>query len=42
MQKVKLINLILEMKKQTYRRLNDMIYTKGETKKRTVTRKQNA
>lgn len=40
MQKVKIINLILEMKKQTYR-LNDLIYTKGYTKKRTVTWKQN-
>lgn len=40
MQKVKIINLILEMKKQTYR-LNDLIYTKVYTKKRTATWKQN-
>lgn len=39
MQKVKIINLILEMKKQTYK-LNDLIYTKGYTKKRTVTWEQ--
>lgn len=40
MQKVKIINLILETKKQTYRRLNDMPHPKGGTKKRTVTWKQ--
>lgn len=39
-QKVKMTTLILEMKKQTYRRLNDSIHIKEEAKKRTVTWKQ--
>lgn len=37
MQKVRVINLILEMKKQKYRGLNDLIHVKEEAKKRTVT-----
>ena len=40
MQKVKMINLILDMKNQTHRRLNDLIHIKEEAKKRTVTWKQ--
>lgn len=32
MQKVKMINPVLEMKKQTLRGLNDFIYTEGERK----------
>lgn len=40
MHQVKMINLVLKMKKQTNRRLHDLIHIKGKGKERSVSWKQ--